>query len=211
MTNKYKKLKHLFLFNALLLLVAFILIEYSVVKHELIAEQKADTQAILNDQDKFVSLSESSFDERLEMFDPPYMPHNIEFTNLLGRQMTLDDLKGQWIVLNFWASWCPPCIVEMPSLQALQDNYSGKGVRVVGIGLDRNMTTETLGQAMNKYNFGPVAAYYGDWLAIRDHFETPSLPTTYILSPSGHVVARLIGHADWMGEKATGLIEELIE
>lgn len=212
MAKKYAKLKQLFLFNGLIFIIALFLIQYSVVQSEQEGEgQATHVQVEQTYKSRLNQEAESTFQERLTKFDPPFMPHNIRFKNVLGRTMTLDDLKGQWIVLNFWASWCPPCIVEMPSLQALQDTYGGQGVRVVGIGLDRDMNPAKLGQIMQRFNFGPVAAYYGEWPEISAHFDIPTMPSTFILSPSGHVVAKLEGHADWMGDNATSLMEGLIK
>ena len=219
MTKKRRNLKQLFLFNGLLLLIAFILIQYSVINNT--EEQEATESRPSNAGEENTSLQETeniykavlqgSFEERLVQFDQPAIPYNISFKNIVGRQMTLDDLKGQWVVLNFWASWCPPCITEMPSLQALQDQYGGQGVQVIGIGLDRQMDGPRLRQVMQKFNFGPVAGYYGDWTEIKKHFDIDALPTTYILSPNGQAVAKLSGHADWIDTGAKLYIESLID
>lgn len=204
MTIKPKKqnLKRLFIFNGLLLVVAFALIQYSVVNN---------TQMAISSELGVNPVVQGMFIERLTLFDNPKKIDDIEFKTAFDKDMSLDDLKGQWVVLNFWATWCPPCIVEMPSLQLLQDQYGGQGVKVVGISLDRNMNGKKLREFMKKYQFGPIAAYYGDWPIIRNQVEVKALPTTYILSPNGQAIGIYNGEADWVGEDANAFIESLIQ
>jgi thiol-disulfide isomerase/thioredoxin len=215
MANNRQKLKTLFLFNGLLFLVALILIQYSVVSNPEAAEIEDITKAEFNNNlDRlshlYADALDDPFETRLEIFDSPITIENATFKNVLDADMSLDDLKGQWVVLNFWASWCPPCIVEMPSFQELQDIYGGKGVKVVAIGLDRGMDGQMLRDIMRRFNFGPVAAYYGEWDVMKQKFDITTLPTTYILSPNGRAVAKLKGKADWANESAKGYIEILI-
>lgn len=219
MAKKTGKLKQLFLFNGLLLAVAFILIQYSVVEHDDVQESDADAPVLVTTEvennghveDVYKGIiGESAFSRQMTVFDTAVEPYNIPFKNILGKDMTLDDLKGQWVVLNFWASWCPPCIKEMPSLQSLQDQYGGKGVKVIAIGLDRDMDRDKLGRVLQKFGFGPVAAYFGDWPTIKPHFEITALPTTFILSPSGQMVAMVKGHIDWVGADALAYIDGLL-
>lgn len=218
MTKKTRNQKKLFLLSALLLGAAFISLQYSAYLSEgdTIAEPKSDIPAdqnqgnIQNINDIYTSVLQGEFKSRIVEFETPQVPYNIPFKNIVGKNFTLDDFKGQWVVLNFWASWCPPCITEMPSLQSLQDLYGGQGVQVIGIGVDRQMDGPKLRQIMQKFNFGPVAGYYGDWPLIKQHFEVTALPTTYILSPNGQAVAKLSGHADWVSEDAKIYIESLL-
>lgn len=125
--------------------------------------------------------------------------------------MTFDDLKGQWMILNLWATWCPPCLVEMPSLQNLQNKYGGQGVKVVAISLDRKMDGKKLRTFLSRKNFGPIAAYYGDGKRAMDLFAMRGLPTTYILEPGGRAIGSIAGDIDWTGEEATAFIESLIQ
>ena len=214
MAKNRQNLKQLFLFNGLLLVVAFILIQYSVITHEKPVTKTEDVNNVEQDNafqsTSFNPVLKGEF-EKVEMFNMVQEPFNIPFKNILEKDKTLDDLKGQWVVLNFWATWCPPCIVEMPHLQELQDNYGGRNVKVVAISLDRQMTPEKLRDFMAEYHFGPIAAYYGDWPTIKPHFQIDALPSTYILSPNGQAVARVGGALDWSSDDANTFIESLIQ
>jgi len=199
--KKKSNLKRLFILNALLLIVAFAIIQYAVVKNEPVIAQDLQINPVV----------EGEFGKRLTIYDTPRDIPNIEFQTVFNKPMSLDDLKGQWVILNLWATWCPPCIVEMPSLQKLQDTYEGQGVKVVAIALDRNMDGKKLREFMAKYKFGPIAAYYGDYPTINKQVEIKGLPTTYILSPNGQTIGVYTGDADWVSDDAKAFVGSLVK
>lgn len=205
MTIKPKKqnLKSLFIFNALLLIVAFAVIQYSVVKHE--DGSIPDTEFVIKPD------IQGDFAKGFALFDTPQDFPNIEFKTSFDKNTSLNDLKGQWVILNFWATWCPPCLVEMPSLQSLQGQYGGYGIKVIAISLDRNMGGKRLRDFMNKHKFGPVAAHYGDWTIIKKQAGLAGLPTTYILSPNGQAIGVYKGDTDWVSDDSKLFIESLIQ
>lgn len=207
MTIKRPKgnLKRLFIFNALLLVVAFTAIQYAVVENMDISAQPTVLEL---DRDYVV---QGLLKQQLKLFDAPTDIPNIKFKNIFDSDMSLDDLKGQWIILNIWASWCPPCIKEMPSLQAVQDAYGGQGIKVIGISVDRDMEGDKLRKVMRHYNFGPIAAYYGEWMDIKPVLGIKGLPTTYILSPNGQAIGMVEGDIDWISDDTNAFIESLIK
>jgi len=102
-----------------------------------------------------------------------------------GRTLSLDALQGEVVVLNFWASWCPPCRRELPRLDAFQTSVEGRGARVVAISIDeeaRNVERFARSQriAMPLYHDGP------DHLARR--LDLPHVPFTIVLDRRGDVV-----------------------
>lgn len=110
------------------------------------------------------------------------------------RTVSLNQFKGQVLVLNFWATWCPPCIEEMPSLVQMQQRMKAKGVTVlaVSIDVDDNAYHEFLKQ------------HGVNLLTVRDPDQkTPSLygtyrwPETYVIDRSGVVRRKFIGAVDW--------------
>jgi len=225
MTIKRPKqnLKRLFIPVIILLLITCGMIQYAVVYNEqevagvsnpseVMLDITRDYEDILSeDNDIIEEKPDNLFLQRLTRYDDPVKAPYIEFKNILDKNMSLNDFKGQWIVLNFWASWCPPCIVEMPSLQKLQDMYTETNdLKVVAIALDRNYTAQKLRDFMGKSGFGPVAAYYGHWPDVKQKFDIPGLPTTYILNPEGYVVAQFRGDTNWTGADARILIEGLM-
>lgn len=116
---------------------------------------------------------------------------------------TLSDTRGQVVLLNFWATWCPPCRVEIPHLKALYREYSDSGLVVVGASIDK-MSTQELARfvATNEMEY-PV--FLADESMLRDYGGIRSVPTTLIIDRNGSVVDTVVGYRD------KGFFEELIE
>ncbi len=110
------------------------------------------------------------------------------------RKVTLHDLRGQIVVLNFWATWCPPCVEEMPSLEQLQERYKGKGVVVLGVSIDDD------DGAYHQF----LKDHKVDFLTVRDKTKHSSIlygtfkyPETYIIDRNGVVRRKFIGAVEW--------------
>ena len=110
------------------------------------------------------------------------------------RKVALSDLKGQIVILNFWATWCPPCVQEMPSLVQLQKTFKGKGVTVLAVSVDADES------AYRKF----LIDHGVDLLTVRDEaqksnslYGTMRFPETYIIDRRGIVRRKFIGAIDW--------------
>jgi len=206
MTVKPKSgnLKRLFLFNGILFFVVIAIWQYAFTMSVSHSSASNNAEEVIN------PIVTGALAERLTVFDPPMTVSNFPFKTVFDKDMSLDDLRGQWVVLNFWATWCPPCIVEMPTLQKLQNDMAGQGVKVIAISLDRNMQGQRLRQVMKRYGFGPIAAYYGDWPTIREHITVKALPTTHVILPSGRIIATYEGEYDWASEEVMTFIRSLL-
>ncbi len=122
-----------------------------------------------------------------------------------GEVVDLADLKGTPIFVNYWATWCPPCIAEMPSIQNLYDNYKDKAHFLFVNNEDRAIVRSF----MDKHNYElPIHAIVGE---VPDLFETSTLPTTIVISPRGRVVLYKTGAARWDSNKMFKMMDELIE
>ncbi len=122
-----------------------------------------------------------------------------------GEVVELSDLKGAPIFVNYWATWCPPCIAEMPSIQNLYDNYNGK-VHFLFI---NNEDPTVVRSFMDKHGYElPLHNIVG---RIPDLFETSTLPTTIVISPKGRVVLYKTGAARWDSNKMFKMMDEMIE
>lgn len=118
--------------------------------------------------------------------------HSLSLNALDGTPINISELKGKAIVLNFWAPWCPPCRMEIPWLQQLQNNNADK-LAVVGVVADQSQYARA-GAFMKSQGVNYLLAQ--DTESLADSFGDPSsLPTTYYISPSGHVVHSVTGVA----------------
>lgn len=115
-----------------------------------------------------------------------------EFSLLSGEQKNLSDYEGSWLVVNFWAEWCPPCLEEIPELNLLaQENGD---VQVLGVSFDRlpNEELVTLSEKLD-IQYPVVATEPMPFLPM----ERPqSLPASYIVTPKGEVMGPLLGKVD---------------
>lgn len=198
MKKQKRSLRSLFIFNALLLAIAFASIQFSVVKHT------DETPLTLT------PVLQGRMAEAMTIFEAPEPFPEFTFKTAFNKNITLDDLKGQWVVLNFWATWCPPCLVEMPSLQALQDQIGGQGMQVMAVSLDRNMDGEKLRAFTNKNKFGPIAAFYDADGTVMRTLNLKGLPTSYIIAPNGQAFGVFEGDADWVSDDAIAFITSLL-
>jgi peroxiredoxin len=110
-----------------------------------------------------------------------------------GRPFELASLKGRTVVLNFWATWCPPCVDEMPELSGLHGEIVGRNATVIGIGVDSPSNVREFAQ---KHRFAYpllVAGLTGSELARQFGNTSAALPFTVVIDPSGRVVERRLG------------------
>ncbi len=127
-----------------------------------------------------------------------------------GKTVNLADLKGDVVVVNLWASWCAPCVREMPTLAALQARYAGKPVKVLAISLDKG--PEDLAKAKAFIADKPPLVFYrGDYgMAFSITPAAEGLPTTILVGRDGRERARLSGGADWSTPEARAVIDRLL-
>lgn len=102
----------------------------------------------------------------------------------------LSQYRGKWVVVNYWATWCPPCIEEMPDLQAFHDDNYETAV-VIGINSE-NVSKAKLEQFLDDY-FITYPVYTSAPSSFSELGSIPGLPTTFVVSPSGTVEAKQVG------------------
>jgi len=138
--------------------------------------------------------------------DPPAPIEDFSFVSGDGRRLRLADLSGKVLLVNLWATWCAPCVREMPALDRLQAAMGGAHFEVVAL------------QTMDPKGIGAVAPFYArigaealtiyadpDDMAPRI-FGIPGLPVTILLDAAGRERGRLLGSADWDSAEAQALI-----
>ncbi len=111
-----------------------------------------------------------------------------------GRTVSVPNFGGKVLVLNFWASWCPPCVQETPSLSQFAAAYANKGVVVLGISVDKDE------KAYRGFlqRFQPAFQTVRE-LSIHEDFGTFMYPETYIIDAHGRVLKKIVDAADWPG------------
>jgi thiol-disulfide isomerase/thioredoxin len=125
-----------------------------------------------------------------------------------GAPQRLSDFRGRVVLVNLWASWCEPCLREMPALNRLQGRLGGKNFQVVAVNLDRNPEE---GRAfLRARGIRNLALYRDDKLALFQAVSAPGLPLSLLIDRQGHTIGRLAGPAAWDGPAARKVIIDAI-
>lgn len=118
---------------------------------------------------------------------------SVNFVTLDGKTLSLASLRGHWVLINFWASWCAPCIDELPNLVRAQDQYGGLGLKIIGPALDEPAQVQPM-LARFKINYPVTADFSGGDLAMRAFGnDKGALPFTVLIDPDGFIVERNLG------------------
>jgi len=143
----------------------------------------------------------------ISVVEPRRDPADFSLTVLSGGSARLSDYKGKVVILNFWATWCPPCVAEMPSMENLYKQYKDKGVEILAVDLRENVNTVRQFINNNGYTFpvlldrdGRVGGLYG----------VEAIPTTYIIDREGKIAGRIVGSIYWDTPQVIAAIETLL-
>lgn len=131
-----------------------------------------------------------------------------EIMNINGNTSKLSNYKNKIIMLNLWATWCPPCRAEMPSMQKLYDNYKNKDFTIIAVSQGEDLNTVKKFLVNNPFNF-PIFIDKNNEIA--RSYSTGSIPTTYLINKQGYLIAQFIGGREWNSKEAIDLINELIK
>jgi len=138
--------------------------------------------------------------------DAPKQPLNV-FYDATGVERRLSDFRGKVVLVNLWATWCAPCIEEMPTLAALADAYRGQEFALVAISIDRNDMKARAQGDLKKLAGERLDFYQDPGSAIAFEVKAQGMPTTVLYDRSGQEIARLAGAADWSSAEARALID----
>ena len=119
-------------------------------------------------------------------------PIDFSLPDLQGKQRSLAEFRGKWVVVNYWATWCPPCLEEIPDLQAFHDRHADKDAVVVGVNFEDIPPEQLKAFAEENFISYPVLRN-GDMSPAHERLAVGGLPTTYIISPEGVPVAHQVG------------------
>lgn len=117
-------------------------------------------------------------------------PVDLALTDMNGKSLKLSDYRGKWVVLNYWATWCPPCLEEIPELVLFHENHKDSSAVVIGIDMEM-LQPEVLAEFVDDnfitYPIVPLVAQ----MPAFDNVE--NFPTTYLIDPDGIAVIKHVG------------------
>ncbi len=156
------------------------------------------------------AVGNTDYMEKLSMFvfDERLKAQNFILRDLSGNQVSLEDHLGKIVFLNFWATWCPPCREEMPSMEKLHTRFKKDDFIILAIDLQETRQQVKRFKERFKLNFtilldsdGKVGSMY----AIR------SIPSTYLVDRKGYLIGGALGARDWASDDAIKLFEHLLK
>ena len=126
-----------------------------------------------------------------------------------GHTISLREFRGRHVLLNFWATWCPPCVAEMPDLEKVYREFKAEGLVIVAVSIDIE-GQKVVAPFWEKTGFTfpslldpsrEVATRYGAW----------ALPTSFLINPEGEVIARIPGPREWHSDRARAVFKTLLQ
>lgn len=132
------------------------------------------------------------------------------YPTLDGDTIALSDLRGEVVLLNIWATWCPPCVREMPSMQRLYETYGDQGLRIVAVSVD---APGALGDVRNFVDqFGlEFDILLNPGGGIQDTYAVTGLPTTWLIDRDGRIRRKVLGGTDWTSPENAKAVHALLE
>lgn len=141
--------------------------------------------------------------------ETPQAVPQIAFMNVDGNDLTLSAFKGKVILLNFWATWCPPCLEEMPALNDLNKKYKDQDFKVVTLSFDR-VTPDRIVRFFQKNNLDSLEIYIDKQEQLAQALNTFALPSSFIIDKDGYILGKMEGPADWNSEEVHKLIDFIL-
>lgn len=143
---------------------------------------------------------------RVERVLPPRaLPSGISFIDQSGTVQSFETLKGTPTLINFWATWCAPCVTELPTLAALKETYPG--LSVMAISLDFSLDIAGVANFLKEQGLSALDAYYDHEGAIRSSIPMKGIPTSFLLGTDGKIHYIFEGDADWTSSPARAFFD----
>lgn len=133
---------------------------------------------------------------------------DFSLTDIHGNQVSLSQYKGQVVVLNFWATWCPPCREEMPSMEKLHRDYQDKGLVMLAVNVDKN-PQQAVADFLRERPYSFTILLDSQNVA-QNTYGVFRFPESFIIDRNGIVVEKIIGARDWLTGPTFKLIDFLI-
>lgn len=127
-------------------------------------------------------------------------------TDLNGGTKALSAFRGKLVVLNIWATWCPPCREEMPSLEGLSKRVDPRQTVVIGLSVDNDINL--VREFVIQYKVSFENYIDSDMKIARDTLRVTGFPETLLVSPEGKLIRRIVGKRDWQSSETMKLLEQ---
>lgn len=142
------------------------------------------------------------------VFDPPFIYQDFKVTTISGAEKARTSTKGNIVLLNFWATWCPPCREEIPAIEALSKAMKGKKFEVFAVDSGEDLATVKSFVSEQKMTY-PV--YLDPKNILSRTYASQGIPTTYLLDKDGRFIAGMVGGYNYSNPEFIALLNELAQ
>ncbi len=124
-----------------------------------------------------------------------------------GKARNLNDYRGKVVIVNFMATWCSPCVEEMPSLQKLRERFRGRGLEVIAVNTGESESKVSKFAQDLRIKFPVLVDTEED---VKAAWKVYGIPATFIVGTDGKITHRVLGEIDWLDDEPVALIESLL-
>lgn len=128
--------------------------------------------------------------------------------DLAGRPVQLAALRGKVVFINIWATWCPPCVEEMPTMQRLYERLHNRGVEILAVSIDA-LGAQVVAPFMQQYGL-TFPALLDPKTRIVHLYHTGGVPESFVVDKQGRLVEKVVGPRDWAHPQVIGMFERLL-
>ncbi|MBI2174952.1 MAG: TlpA family protein disulfide reductase [Candidatus Omnitrophica bacterium] len=144
----------------------------------------------------------------IEILDKKVRAPDFTLRDLQGNAVRLQDFRGKVVFLNFWATWCPPCRLEMPTMEELHREFSDQGLVVLAVNFRESQDEVRSFLKQHGLTFTTLLDEQERAFGL---YRAWSLPTTYLINKNSEIVGKVIGYRDWHSEQAKAFFRQLLE
>lgn len=199
--------KHFIIASVVILCLGF---GYISLKGKLSADKTVDTvqetKVLKGEEEKPWAPTQDIFTQYQH---PKPLRDGLTFYTKKNDAVTFDRWKGKRLIVNFWATWCAPCVAELPSLDRLKAKLDQRGHDVIAISMDRGKSGAVLDTFLNKLKIQNLVTLYDRDRQLIKSIKISSFPMTIILNEDGHEIARYAGPLEWDSEKVIAALGKL--
>ncbi|MCS6207177.1 TlpA disulfide reductase family protein [Shewanella baltica] len=134
----------------------------------------------------------------------------VAFNDVDGKAIDFSQFKGKIIMVNMWATWCPPCVRELPAIERLATKFKAEDFVLLPISIDAE-GKQQVQPFLNSLGMPNFNSYYDQSQSLGDVFPLDTIPATFILDQQGQLIAFVRSYVDWDDAKAVSLIQGFID
>ena len=143
----------------------------------------------------------------IHRFEDKFKAPDFSLKNLKGEVVNLENLKGKIVFLNFWATWCPACRDEMPSMEKLYTKFKDKDFIMLAVNLREK--PKTVSSFKEEYRLNFLILLDTDGL-VSYRYGVRAIPATFLVDREGYLIGRAVGARDWASAQAMALVDQLV-